>query len=105
MTLKQFHSFVAEPPVEVSVAEEECRTSVVDVLASDEEAEENEEDWEQGIESQVLYSVELLILNSIRIYVNPYFCIGKVLIFPFVICVFSEYAFFTKSARSSCGQG
>ena len=48
------------------MAEEECRTSVVDVLASDEEAEENE-DWEQGIESQVLYSVELLILNSIRI--------------------------------------
>lgn len=86
------------------MAEEECRTSVVDVLASDEEAEENE-DWEQGIESQVLYSVELLILNSIRIYVNPYFCIGKVLIFPFVICVSSEYAFFTKSARSSCGQG
>lgn len=104
MTLKQFHSFVAELPVEVSLAEEECRTSVVDVLASDEEAEENE-DWEQGIESQVLYSVELLILNSTRIYVNPYFCIGKVLIFPFVICGSSEYAFFTKSARSSCGQG
>lgn len=70
MTLKQLHLFVAdlsvEVSVEVSVAEEECRTSVVDVLASDEDAEENEEDWEQGRESQVLYSVELLILNSIE---------------------------------------
>ena len=85
------------------MAEEECRTSVVDVLASDEEAEENE-DWEQGIESQVLYSVELLILNSIRIYVIFIVAVGRCSC-SFVICVSSGYASFTKSARSSCGQG